>query len=90
MPTMDSAALRAALERQRRGLAPVGRLLASAAAHPPRLDPGNWRGEAAQACERLEGRLRSLLAGADDSLSAAERSTRAALAELGAETGAQG
>ncbi|MFC5502236.1 hypothetical protein ACFPJ4_08290 [Lysinimonas soli] len=85
MPTMDPGALRAALERQQGGLAPVARLLAAAAAHPPRLDHDDWRGEAAQACERLEARLRSLLSEADEALDAAQRCTRAALAELGVE-----
>lgn len=84
MPTMDPAALRAALERQQSGLAPVARVLEALAAHPPRLNPDDWRGEASQACERLEGDLRRRLLAADDWLGDATRSTRAALAELGA------
>ncbi len=83
VPTMDAGALRAALERQQSELAPIGRVLAAVAAFPPRLAPDDWRGEAADACVRLEDDLRSALAAGDDAVSAAQRSTRAALAELG-------
>ena len=83
MPTWDPGALRAALERQQNELAPIARVLAAAAAHPPRFSPEDWRGEAAEACLRLQGELRRALLSSDRSVAAAERDTRNALAELG-------
>jgi hypothetical protein len=83
MPTLDSGALRAALERQQNDLAPIARVLAAAAAYPPQFSPDDWRGEAADACVRLQDELRHLLLACDHSVAAAARSTRSALAELG-------
>jgi hypothetical protein len=83
VPTMDPGALRAALERQQTDLAPIARVLAAAAAFPPRFSADDWRGEAADACLRLEDELRRALAASDQAVSAAARSTRAALSELG-------
>jgi hypothetical protein len=80
---MDPGALRAALERQATELAPISRVLAAAAAFPPRLSADEWRGEAAEACLRLEDDLRLALAASDNAVSAAQRSTRAAISELG-------
>jgi DNA-binding PucR family transcriptional regulator len=82
MPPMDAAALRAALERQQSDLAPVARVLAAVAAFPPRLQPEDWRGEAAEAAEHLEQQLRRQLREADAHLHAAVHATRAALLEL--------
>jgi hypothetical protein len=83
MPSWDPGALRAALERQQNELAPIARVLAAAAAHPPRFSSDDWRGEAADACLRLQEELtRALLAG-DHAVAAAARDTRNALAELG-------
>jgi hypothetical protein len=83
MPTMDPGALRAALERQQSGLAPIARVLAAAAAFPPRFSPDDWRGEASEACLRLEAELQRELLASDHAVAAAARSTRSALAELG-------
>ena len=79
----DSPVLRAALERQQAALAPVGRLLSAAATFPPRLRPEDWRGPAAQACERLEAQLVHELRGAEAAVEAAQRETRRAVIELG-------
>jgi hypothetical protein len=84
MPTWDSAALRAALERQQNDLAPIARVLAAAAAYPPQFSPDDWRGEAADACLRLQDELRRALLAGDHAVAAATRNTRSALAELGA------
>jgi len=84
MPTMDSGALRAALERQQTELAPIARVLAAAAAFPPQFSPDDWRGEAAQSCLRLQDELRHALLASDHSITAAAASTRAALSEMGA------
>ncbi len=83
MPTMDPGALRAALERQQSDLAPIARVLAAAAAYPPQFSPDDWRGEAADACIRLQDDLRHALLASDHAVAAAARSTRSALAELG-------
>ncbi len=83
MPTMDPGALRAALVRQHSELAPISRMLAAAAAFPPRFSADDWRGEAAGACLRGEDQLRHALTASDQAVSAAHRSTRAALTELG-------
>lgn len=83
MPTMDPGALRAALERQQRELAPISRALDAAAAFPPRFSLDDWRGEAAEACVRLQDELQRALAAGSEAVSAAQRSTRAALGELG-------
>lgn len=83
MPTWDPAPLRAALEQQHDELAPIARVLAAAAAYPPQFTPDDWRGEAAQACLRLQDELRHALLALDQAVSAAARDTRAALAELG-------
>ncbi len=84
MPTLDPGALRAALERQQNELAPIARVLAAAAAHPPRFSPDDWRGEAADACLRLQDELRRALLAGDHAVGAATRDTRHALTELGA------
>lgn len=84
MPTLDPGALRAALERQQNDLAPIARVLAAAAAHPPRFSPGDWRGEAADACLRLQDELRRALLAGDHAIGEATRATRHALTELGA------
>ena len=84
MPTWDSGALRAALERQQNELAPIARVLAAAAAHPPRFAPEDWRGEAADACLKLQEELNQALLASDNAVTAASRDTRTALAELGA------
>jgi len=81
--TLDPGALRAALERQQSELAPVGRVLAAVATFPPRLRPEDWRGEAANAAERLEEQLHHQLRAADSAVEAAEHATRAALLEVG-------
>jgi hypothetical protein len=83
MPSWDPGALRAALERQQNELAPIVRVLAAAAAHPPRFSPDDWRGEAADACLRLQDELRLALLAGDHAVEAAARDTRNALAELG-------
>jgi hypothetical protein len=83
MPTWDSGALRAALERQQNDLAPIARVLAAAAAYPPQFSSDDWRGDAADACRRLHDDLRHALLASDHAVGAAARSTRAALAELG-------
>lgn len=83
MPTMDPGALRAALERQQNDLAPIARVLAAAAAFPPKFSPEDWRGEAAESCVRLQDDLRHALLAGDHAVSAAAGSTRSALAELG-------
>jgi len=83
MPTWDSAALRAALERQQNDLAPIARVLAAAAAYPPQFSPDDWRGEAADACVRLQDELRRALLAGDHAVAAAARDTRSALSELG-------
>ena len=83
MPTLDPGALRDALERQQNDLAPIARVLAAAAAHPPRFSPDDWRGEAADACLRLQDELRHALLAADRVVEEAARDTRSALAELG-------
>ena len=83
MPPVDPASLRAALQRQQDELAPIARVLAAAAAYPPQFSPEDWRGEAADACRRLQDDLRSALLASDHAAEAAARSTRAALAELG-------
>jgi hypothetical protein len=83
MPALDSGALRAALERQQNDLAPIARALAAAAAYSPQFSPDVWRGEAADACVRLQDELRHTLLAGDHAVEAAERSTRRALAELG-------
>jgi hypothetical protein len=84
MPTFDSGALRAALEKQQNDLAPIARVLAAAAAYPPQFSPDDWRGEAAESCLRLQDDVRLALLASDHALAAAARSTRGALAELGA------
>jgi hypothetical protein len=84
MPTWDSGALRSALERQQNDLAPIARVLAAAAAYPPQFSPNDWRGEAADACVRLQDELRRALLAGDHAVAAAARNTRSALAELGA------
>jgi len=79
----DPGALRTALEHQQNELAPIARVLAAAAAHPPRFSPHDWRGEAADACAELHDELgRALLAG-DTAVTAAARDIRGALTELG-------
>ncbi len=83
MPAMDPGALRAALERQQNELAPISRVLEAAAAFPPRFSSEDWRGEAAAACLRLQDDLRRALAASAHAVSAAQRSTQAALHELG-------
>jgi len=83
MPTWDSGALRAALERQQNDLAPIARALAAAAAYPPQFSPDDWRGEAAAACVRLQDELRRALLAGDHAVAAAARDTRSALSELG-------
>ncbi len=83
MTSLDSAVMRAALERQRSELAPLSRVLSALAVFPPRLQPGDWRGESAEACERVEERLRERLRQADRAAEAATRSTQAALHEVG-------
>jgi len=83
MPTWDSGALRAALERQQNDLAPIARALAAAAAYPPQFSPDDWRGEAADACVRLQDELRRALLAGDHAVAAAARDTRSALSELG-------
>jgi len=83
MPTWDPGALRSALERQQNDLAPIARVLAAAAAYPPTFSPDDWRGEAADACVRLQSELRHALLAVDRVVEAAARDTRAALAELG-------
>ncbi len=83
MPSWDPGALRAALERQQNELAPIARVLAAAAAHPPRFSSAEWRGEAADACLRLHDELRLALLASDNALAAAARDTRSALAEVG-------
>jgi hypothetical protein len=84
VPTFESGAVRAALEKQQSDLAPIARVLDAAAAYAPQFSPDDWRGEAAQACLRLQDELRVALLASDRALAAAVRSTRAALAELGA------
>ena len=84
MPAWDPGALRAALERQQNDLAPIGRVLEAAAGYPPQFSPDDWRGEAADACLRLQDDLRHALLAGDQAVSAAARHTRTALAELGA------
>ena len=79
---MHPAALRIALERQQSELAPIVRMLSAAATFPPRLRPEDWRGEAAEAADRLEQQLHRELRSADSAASAAARATRAALHEL--------
>lgn len=83
MPAWDPGALRAALERQQNDLAPIARVLEAAAAYPPQFSLGDWRGEAADACLRLQDELRHALLAGDRAVSAAARNTRTALAELG-------
>jgi hypothetical protein len=83
MPTMEPGAVRAALERQQSGLAPIARALAAAAAYPPQFSPDDWRGEAADSCLRLQDELRRALLAGDHAAAGAARSTRNALAELG-------
>ena len=83
MPTWDSGALRAALERQQNDLAPIARVLAAAAAYPPQFSPDDWRGEAADACVRLQDELRRALLAGDHAVAAAARDTWNALSELG-------
>ena len=83
MPTWDPGALRAALERQQNDLAPIARVLAAAAAYPPQFSPDDWRGEAADACVRLQDELRRALLAGDHAVAAAARDTRSALSELG-------
>lgn len=83
MPALDSGALRTALERQQDDLAPIARVLAAAAAYPPQFSPSDWRGEAADACVRLQDEMRRALLASDHAVEAAARSTRRALAELG-------
>ena len=83
MPTIDSGALRAALERQQNDLAPIARVLAAAAAYPPQFSPDDWRGEAADSCMRLQDELRHALQACDHAAAASARNTRSALAELG-------
>lgn len=84
MPSWDPGALRAALERQQTELAPIARVLAAAAAHPPRFAAQDWRGEAADACRTLQEQLNLALLASDNAITAAARDTRSALAELGA------
>jgi hypothetical protein len=84
MPTWDSGALRAALERQQNDLAPIARVLAAAAAYPPQFSPDDWRGGAAEACARLNDELRRALLAGDHAVAAAARETRSAMTELGA------
>lgn len=84
MPTWDPGALRAALERQQSELAPIARVLAAAAAHPPRFSSDDWRGKAADACDRLHDELQRALLASDHSAAAAARDIRTALTELGA------
>lgn len=84
MPTLDPGALRIALERQRSDLAPIARVLAAAAAYSPQFSPDDWRGEAADACLRLQDELRHALLACDHAVAAAARDTRSALVELGA------
>lgn len=83
MPTMDPGTIRAALERQQSGLAPIARVLAAAAAYPPQFSTDHWRGEAAESCRRLQDELRHALLASDHAAASAARSTRNALAELG-------
>lgn len=83
MPTLDPGALRAALERQQNELAPIARVLAAAAAYPPQFSPSDWRGEAADACLRLQDELRRALLAGDHAVEAAARDTRQALTESG-------
>jgi len=83
MTSWDPGALRAALERQQSELAPIARVLAAAAAHPPRFSPHDWRGEAADACARLHDELCRALLASDNAVMAAARDIRSALTELG-------
>lgn len=80
---MDPGAVRAALLHRQNELAPIALVLAAIATFPPRLQPEDWRGEASEACEGLEEQLRRHLRTADDAVLAAQRSTRAALLEVG-------
>jgi hypothetical protein len=83
MPTIEPGALRAALERQQSDLAPIARVLEAAAAYPPQFSPSDWRGEASEACLRLQDELRHALLAGDQHTASAARRTAAALAELG-------
>lgn len=84
MPTFESGALRAALEKQQRELAPIARVLDAAAAYSPQFSPDDWRGEAADSCLRLQDEVRRALLASDRALAEAVRSTQTALSELGA------
>lgn len=83
MASWDPGALRMALEQQQSELAPIARVLAAAAAHPPRFSPHEWRGEAADACARLHDELGRALRAGDTAVSVAARDLRGALTELG-------
>ena len=83
MASWDLGALRMALEQQQSELAPIARVLAAAAAHPPRVSPHEWRGEAADACARLHDELGRALRAGDNAVSVAARDIRGALTELG-------
>jgi hypothetical protein len=83
MTSWDPAALRTALENQQNELAPIARVLAAAAAHPPRFSPHDWRGAAADACARLSDELGRALVAGDQAVDAAMRDIRHALTELG-------
>jgi len=83
MVSWDPGALRTALENQQNELAPIGRVLAAAAAHPPRFSTHDWRGEAADACARLQDELARALVAGDNAVAAAARDIRSALNELG-------
>jgi hypothetical protein len=83
MTSWDPGALRTALENQQDELAPVVRVLAAAAAHPPRFSSHDWRGEAADACARLQDELGRALLTSDHAVATVARDLRSALTELG-------
>ena len=84
MTPANPDALRTALRQQEAQLTHCVLTLSAAAEFPPRLGAADWRGEAAEACERWEQQLRHGLRMADSAVASARRSTRTALAELGA------
>lgn len=80
--TPDTAALRAALEREIAVLVPAVTHLRAATAHPP-ISPHDWHGPAAAGYGELEQRLRAALVAAEDAAGAALHAARLALVQPG-------
>lgn len=80
--TTEAEATRRSLHERLVALATVATGLQAAARYPP-IAPTDWRGPASEAYDSLEAMLRLRLVAAERTASAAERSIRIAIGELG-------